>query len=432
MRSKPPYHFNQALAARWPCAEMAFNTNRSPAKPEAEFALTLPPSDLPICVDGRMLRDRGTGVSTYARSLIDALEAASARPHLLSASHEDDSRLVRWLAAVAGQPQMVHRAQGGEREGRELVGRDIFRRAHVHFGLHQRPLTLRSAPPYGIMHWTYPVPLVMDGWVNLYTVHDAIPLIRPDLTPISAHRHRKVLDALLAHAHRLITVSDAARDEIVAALGCDPDLVVNCGQPADIGPRSVAISQRFPHKGYLLYCGSIEPRKNLTALLAAYRASGSAMPLVIAGPEGWRAESILRDIDATPGAVRLSYLARDELLGLLEHARALVFPSLAEGFGLPVIEAMALGAAVLTSSVGALAEVAGGAALLVDPADHRALAAGTARIVADDELVGRLAALGHERARAFSQDAFIGRLSAVYGSAFDGRAFRDNQPVSVS
>jgi glycosyltransferase involved in cell wall biosynthesis len=260
--------------------------------------------------------------------------------------------------------------------------------------------------------------MVMKGWINFYTVHDVIPLIHPDLTPIDASRHRAVLRAITERAHRLVTVSDSAHDDIVSALGCDPKMVINCGETVDISGAKTSCERRgLIRNGYFLHCGSIEPRKNLSALLAAYRASGLTMPLVLVGPDGWRASPILGQIRQTPGALRFPYLDRADLLGLIEGARGLLMPSLAEGFGLPVAEAMALGVPVLTSDRGALAEVAGGAALLVDPEDVMAIAASLGRLAADAGLVQRLATLGRKRARTFSSEAFAGRLADAYRSA---------------
>jgi glycosyltransferase involved in cell wall biosynthesis len=110
------------------------------------------------------------------------------------------------------------------------------------------------------------------------------------------------------------------------------------------------------------------------------------------------------------------------LLGLIANARALLFPSLAEGFGLPVVEAMALGTPVLTSDRGALAEIAGGAALTVDPTRVDAMAAALARLVSDDALVRALVDRGRVRAATFSTDRFVARLAAVYGNALRSRA----------
>lgn len=389
-----------------------------------------PIGDVPICVDARMLGDGGTGVATYARSLASAIGRVGDRPCRLVACRNDDGRLAKLAGALRRAAQRLRVVR--DDRGMVLEGRDVFRRAQVHFDIHRRLYPLRCDLDPGIMHWTYPVPMRMAGWINLYTIHDAIPLDRPDLTPIDSRRHRAILDAIVAGGDGITTVSQDARSAIVAALGCAPAFVADIGQPVDVGGFGIgeAVSGLLPPglavRGYFLVVGSVEPRKNLAAILAAYRSSGTAMPLVVAGPDGWRAAPILADIAATPGAIRIPYVGRAGLLTLIANARALVFPSLAEGFGLPLVEAMALGTPVLTSDRGALAEVAGGAALPVDPIHIGEIAHALARLAGDDTLVARLAERGKTRAAAFTMDRFVTRLAGVYADALRTSAGASN------
>ena len=139
------------------------------------------------------------------------------------------------------------------------------------------------------------------------------------------------------------------------------------------------------------------------------------------GPDGWQADAILDDLAATPGAIRIPYAERATLLGLIAGARALVFPSLAEGFGLPMVEAMALGTPVLTSDTGALAEIAGGATLTVDPTSVAAIRDALVRLAVDDGLAAELAARGSMRAATFSPHRFAARLADVYAGALQRR-----------
>ena len=166
--------------------------------------------------------------------------------------------------------------------------------------------------------------------------------------------------------------------------------------------------------GYFVVCGTIEPRKNLVRLVAAHRASGTRRRLVVVGPHGWRAAESLAAIDRSALAMRLAFADRAVVMSLVRHARALLFPSLAEGFGLPIAEAMALGTPVLTTAGGATEEVAGGAALLVDPLDVAAIAEGIDRLDRDDALCASLAAAGLARARAFDSRQYGDRLRAFY------------------
>lgn len=380
---------------------------------------------VPICIDARMLGTGGTGVSTYARSLAAAIGEISDAGYRLTAHNGDDNPVRKTLDVLRDGARPLRRTR--DATGPVLEGRDIFRRAHVHFSVRRKLYPLRCDLPPGIMHWTYPVPMRIEGWINLYTVHDAIPLDRPDLTSIDPRRHRAVLAAIVAQGDGITTVSQDARAALVTALGCDPGFVIDTGQPVDVsdtlpGPIPAPLSPQ----GYFLMVGSVEPRKNVATALSAFRQSGLTLPLVVAGPDGWRAEPILADIAATPQAIRLRYVDRATLLGLIGNARALVFPSLAEGFGLPVIEAMALGTPVLTSNEGALAEIAGGAALSVDPTDSVAIAAALCTLAADDSLCATLSRNGRVRAAVFSQDRFVARLRHVYRDALQKRALHGN------
>lgn len=380
---------------------------------------------IPILADARLLVG-GTGVSTYARALAAALPLLTDRPLLLNAT-TTTNRVIRWVDGIRpGTRRLVNDGAGS------LSAPDVFRNAHTHFSTWGRLLRLSSDLPPGIVHWTYPVPMVIDGWVNLYTVHDAIPLEAPELTSIDPRRHRAVLECIQQEAAALVTVSDSARASILATLECPPDTVINAYQAVAVTdtPR-LPIPSMLRHKGYLLAVGSIEPRKNITDLLASYRASGTTLPLVLAGPAGWQAEPILEAIAATPGAVRLPYQSRAQLLGLIEGARALLFPSLAEGFGLPVIEAMALGTAVMTSGMGALAEVAGGAALLIDPRDQGSMAAAIAQVSRDDAMIAALSSAGLIRAEAFTAERFVDRLRSLYNDALLSPRARGRVTISL-
>ncbi|TVV73373.1 glycosyltransferase family 4 protein [Sphingomonas solaris] len=366
----------------------------------------------PVAVDARMLGPGGTGVSTYARSLLAALPLVSAAPLLVTARDERGGKPLRVLRAL---PPFARRLRpAGPAEGIESVtARDIFRISQAYFGLYGRALPLRVAGPPGIMHWSYPVPLRLVGWRNVYTVHDMIPLDRPDLTPIDPRRHARLLRAIMRHAAALLTVSADARQAIVRATGCDDGFVVDCGQPVILPATLPLPPAGYAPGSYFLFCGSIDPRKNLARLAAAWRASGTALPLLLVGPDGWRTGEVLAAVAPGGGIGRLPYQDRAGVIGLIAHARAMLFPSLAEGFGLPVAEAMTLGTPVLTST-GVLAETAGGAALIVDPLDVAGMAAAIARLATDDALAATLAAAGRVRAQAFTLDRFAGRLAAFH------------------
>ncbi len=366
----------------------------------------------PICSDARSLAGAGTGVASYARALRAAQLAIDPSARLLRGSPVAESGAAAKRIARALLP-------GPVRVGGEFASPDLFRRAHLRFGVRRRLSPVIVPGPPGLIHWSYPVPLRLAGWRNLYTVHDAIPLLRPELTSIDPRRHREVLACIAASADRIVTVSEAARADIIDALGCVPDLVVDCSQAvevADLGEGEPLAG--LSSDGYLLFCGLVEPRKNIARLLAAYRASGATLPLVIAGPDGWRADRIAPLIAATPGVLRLPFLDRASLLRLMAGARALLFPSLAEGFGLPIAEAMALGIPVLAGATPAQIETGGGAILSVDPEDGQAIARGIAALCDDPGLRADLSLRGKIEARRFAPARFAAGLGRLYDDVF--------------
>jgi glycosyltransferase involved in cell wall biosynthesis len=242
-------------------------------------------------------------------------------------------------------------------------------------------------------------------------------LLHPQLTDIDGRRYRRLLKQLQRGAAGFIAVSQTARQEIIDTLRCPSSFVQDCGIAIDqITAESACLPPEIGPGPYLLVCGTVERRKNIDAILAAYRASGLATPIVLAGPDGFQANQFAADIANSPGVIRLPYLSRAAMLALITHARALVMPSLAEGFGMPVAEAMALGVPVVTSSVGALAETAGQAALLVDPYDVQAIAQALKRVATDAALHLTLSRAGQENARRFTPERFVERLTEAYAS----------------
>jgi glycosyltransferase involved in cell wall biosynthesis len=383
-----------------------------------------PPAAGLLCMENRMLAADATGVATYARALRAAQQMLSPGALLLgggraSAPGSPSTRAERWLRSVRALGALpagirAHAAPEG------FVRHDLFRLGQAFFTLSGRLMPVhvpgaRSSRVEGIMHWSYPVPLRVVGWRNVYTVHDVIPLTHPDLSPIEPVRHRRLLGRIAASADAIVTVSQAAAGDIIAALDLPPGRVVDCSQPVAVAdPGNAPLPAGLTAGRYLLVCGTVEPRKNIARIVAAYGASGTALPLVIAGPDGWQSEAVSKVLAETPGIVRLPYQSRAAMVALLAQARALIMPSLAEGFGLPVAEAMALGTPVVTSATGALAETAGGATLLVNPLDTRAIAVAIAKVAQDGELCHRLVHAGRVRAARFDAGAFADRLRMLY------------------
>jgi glycosyltransferase involved in cell wall biosynthesis len=169
---------------------------------------------------------------------------------------------------------------------------------------------------------------------------------------------------------------------------------------------------------YALFLGAIEPKKNLKRLIEAFLIANPGIPLLLAGPKGWLNKEdleLIQTVSAQQSMVRqLGYLPRRHVTALLKCARFFVFPSIYEGFGLPVLEAMQLGVPVLTSNTSSLPEVAGDAAVLVDPLDLNQMTKGIRALANDSDLRAELSFRGPKQATKFSEEIYQQRLAAAY------------------
>ena len=384
-----------------------------------------------VCLESRMLHDTsGTGVATYARVLATCLAEAGAVPLILG-DGRSRARMARWAAATRTSPRAaVAHPSRHECAPAEWIARDVFREAQVFFNLHGRSLPIAFDRPPDVMHWTYPAPLYVVGAKNLYTIHDLIPLTNPELTPIPRARHAAVLGEIARHAHRIVTVSEAVRMLVIHHLGVAEAGVVNTLQAIEAPLQADPPLPDGVRPGrYFFFCGRVERRKNLVRIARAIIAGKSSLPLVIVGPEVDGEQPLEAELRAFAHVVRLPWVPRPTLIGLMRRARALLFPSLAEGFGLPIAEAMTLGCPVLTSNRGAAAEIAGHAALLVDPLDESAMAEAIAKLDRDDALCARLRAAGFDRGRQFTPAVYARRLRALYAGALASEPADGKRPI---
>jgi glycosyltransferase involved in cell wall biosynthesis len=233
------------------------------------------------------------------------------------------------------------------------------------------------------------------------TVHDLAVLRHPGTFNQWTRRYSRLAVPRVARAaRRVVAVSEFTRREVVELLRVPEERirVIPNGVGPPFEPEGAAA-----RGDYVLAVGTLEPRKNLGAAEAAARRAG--IELRVAGARGWGG------VEADGWLGRVS---DDELAALYRGARCLVYPSLYEGFGLPVLEAMACGTPVVTSAGGATEEVAGGAAVLVDPRDPASIAAGIQEAVSRRD---ELAARGLERARAFAWDRVAAETWRVYEEA---------------
>jgi len=315
----------------------------------------------------------------------------------------------------------------------------IFARASQRFRLLGMTSTVRPQRMPDLCHWTYPLPLHVNGIPNIYTLHDLVPLRLPHTTLDQKTRYLKLVRWICRTADHIVTVSENSKRDIVQLLGVEPSRVTNTYQAVsipdvyrnkseDVVRREVEGTFGLDFKEYFVFFGSIEPKKNIGRLIESYLASGVQTPLVIVGAQAWKSEqelsllpvsdlrSKLRPDDKKPGPkiLKIEYVPYGMLVNLIRGARGTLFPSLYEGFGLPVLESMLLGTPVLTSATSSVPEVAGDAALLIDPYDVRDIADGIRALDCDPQLREELAFRGRQRAAMFDEAAYRNRLSRVY------------------
>ena len=339
----------------------------------------------PIGIDARAAAEVPAGRGRYVRELLLALEAlpeAAGECFLLYAREpwgDLDPNRFRWVTVGLPDPAWhVAAAARASRETRAFLSTNSYLTA-----------------------WFTLVPTAI-------VVYDLVPFIDGAHAQARAARiERATIRPALRRAASLPCISQATLDDLERLFPSSRGKAVVTPLAAD-----AAFGDRVSHPGhpdlsrpYVLAVGTLEPRKNLERLLDAWLLLPDALrashELALVGPRGWDDDRIVAKAEAG-GARLLGRVDDDELRALYAGAAAFAYPSLYEGFGLPVLEAMMAGAPVLTSSVSSLPEVAGDAAVLVDPLSTRAIAGGIEQLLTDPELAARLRAAGPPRAAEFS------------------------------
>jgi glycosyltransferase involved in cell wall biosynthesis len=432
-----------------------------------------------IMLDGFNLGlEKGTGVATYARNLSYAIHALGhevgvlyggpAAPGYSKLMHEiaffdsNAGDIPRWLRDLRALREILMSPLGYESVPIPITGtviaetfksrlpyfdslwnsQDVFRRAHNAFGFFRKLGRVYCKYQPDIVHWTYPLPLRIKGARNIYTLHDLVPLRLPYTTLDNKRRYFRLVQRIAQKADHIVTVSDVSRKDIINLLGVPEDRITNTYQavtipakyrdkPEEVVRREVEGTFGLQFKEYFLFFGSIEPKKNIGRIIEGYLASGVDAPLVIVGAQAWKSEQELRllyedhirsliqvgvETRVKRRVIRLDYAPFPLLVSLIRGAKATLFPSLYEGFGLPVLESMLLGTPVLSANTSSIPEVAGDAACLVNPYDTREIAEGIRALDSNDELRAQLSEKGRKQATLFSEEAYQRRLGDLYGT----------------
>ena len=325
----------------------------------------------------------------------------------------------------------------------------LYERADIVFRMSSRFTELSLPPGIAAAHWTSPIPVRAKGVPNIYTLHDLIPLQFPYFVIDKGGRGARLHAKIAEQADLIVTVSEASKRHIVELLNVAPDNVhvtyQSCPSlsqmPREFAERLVRDVYGVKPDGYALFLGALEPKKNVRRLMEAFLLANINMPLLIAGPLGWLYDKDLDLIETIgrnalplstgeddqvallrrallPGMGspirRLGYLPRSHATALLQCARFFTFPSIYEGFGLPVLESMQLGVPVLTSNTSSLPEVAGDAAVQVNPFSINELTEGIRSLASDGDLRGELVRRGHIQASKFGPEIYKMRLGEAY------------------
>ncbi|TFW13542.1 glycosyltransferase family 1 protein [Brevundimonas intermedia] len=430
-----------------------------------------------ICIDGfNLALSRGTGIATYGRNLLTNAQVLGLETQVLYGplAARSQNNVLNETALVDAErpPQKLNRKAKARRLRGTLMTRfgrsahsiipsgeviwpsrsgggkptaDRFWAAQNLFALANRsmsaygkstPLTFDAStdtPAPDVMHWTAPLPLHAKGLPNIYTLHDLIPLRLPHTTLDNKDTFMALCREVVRRADHIAVVSETTRQDVIRILGVPEDRVTNTYQAVSLPAALMQRSQEdvttelegvfnLGWKDYFLHFGAIEPKKNLGRIVEAYLASGSKTPLVLIGGKAWLDEgetALLNQVkrDGGPSADRIrqyEYMPFSMLISLIRGAKATLFPSLYEGFGLPVLESMALSTAVLTSTGGALPEVAGDAAVIVDPYDVQTITRGIRSLDQDDAMREAMVERGLSQASLFTPEAYQERLRSLY------------------
>ena len=350
-----------------------------------------------VAFDATSIPGRRVGAGVYVAELLRAMDALDVDLHAFVNSRDAEE-----FSSIAPRATL-HSVRVPNRPARIVWAHSVL------------PLRVRRLRPDVFHGPHYTVPAFI-GCPSVVTFHDPTFFTLPQL-----HERTKVVyfrraaRAGIARAARVIAVSSYAGRGAVDYAGADPDKVDVVYEGVDSNRYRPAADDE-PVRGsafgasgepFILFVGSIEPRKDVPTLLAAYQGllqSGFRHHLVLAGPPAWGSAEVAAGIERLQSGTvhQLAYVPEEQKIELYRRASVFVYPSIAEGFGLPVLEAMACGVPVVTTTGSAPEEIAQDGALLVPPRSPEALREAIARALTDEQLAADLRRRAVDRARSFT------------------------------
>jgi glycosyltransferase involved in cell wall biosynthesis len=364
---------------------------------------------------------RRAGLGQYAESLTRALIAAQPDRYSLFYNQE------RGIEPLAGLEHLPARTVAlGYKPWRMLVWLGQLGRVGLD----------RLLPGAELFHATEHLLLPLRSIPTVLTVHDLIFRHLPaHHKPLNRWYLNLTVPLYCRRATHIITISECSRRDLVAACDLPLDKITVIYEAAAprfrVQPPEAVAAVRARYglpTHYLIFVGTIEPRKNLTRLLAAFeslRAEGLTEALVIVGRRGWLNDDFFAALERSPvrdAVILPGYASDEDVPAIYAGAQALVFPSLYEGFGLPVLEAMACGTPVAASSASSIPEVGGDAALYFGPTNVEEMIEVTRRLLRDTALQEEMRARGLARADRFSWEQAASETRAVYDAVLTGQA----------
>ncbi len=427
-----------------------------------------------VLIDGYNLDlVQGTGIKTYGFSLLDALSIQGASVSVLTSRErrDDDNLLLRevlfadnygpnprgklsqriqlakeklaMLAPVSLNTVTIPRIGVVPNKEQDILGypnieilnaSNCYRIANARFKVSKFLTHISTPKGFDVWHSTYPLPMKVDKAKKITTIHDLIPLKLPYSTLDDKTFFYENIKQSLRTSDLILAVSEATKTDLLSLFDVDDEKIFVTYQAAtldDLQPDEIEngdlekqLKKYKLEKGkFFLFVGAIEPKKNVGRLIEAYIGLDTDIPLVIAGKKAWFWEKELEKADFLPKPRRakskkqvrlLEYVPTDDLRYLYSGAYCLVFPSLYEGFGLPVLEAMKLGCPVITSKAASLPEIGGDAALYVDPYSVKSIRRAMETVVSDQAFRQTMVQKGLQQAEVFSKSNYQDKISKAY------------------